>query len=84
MSDTKVIVQPEKLLHERVPSYVPNTGLNYYGYYHRRPIFTQWTIREMLVDPRVGFGLMLIKGPILSKAKFTVECEDEEVNQVSP
>ena len=74
-----VMVKPASLLESKVPDYVPNTGLNYYGYYHRRPIFTQWTIREMLVDPRVLFGLWLIKGPILSKAKFTVESESEEV-----
>lgn len=37
-----------------------------------RPIFRPFVIREMLTDPRIVFGLWLIKGPILSNAKFTV------------
>ena len=34
----------------------------------------------MLKDPRVSFGVKLIKGPILSKARFQVESEDQEVH----
>jgi len=74
-----ITVNPNNLLKTQVPDYVPNSGPSYYGYYQRRPLFTQWVIREMLVDPRVLFGLWLIKGPMLSKAKFTVESKNEDV-----
>lgn len=47
----------------------------------QRPIFTQWTIREMIIDPRVMYGLGLIKGPLMSKAKFKVESDNEDVRQ---
>lgn len=37
-------------------------------------------IPQMLKDPRVSFGIKLIKGPILSKAGFVVETEDQELH----
>lgn len=44
-----------------------------------RPVFRPFVIREMLTDPRIVFGLWLIKGPILSNAKFTVNSESAEI-----
>ena len=46
-----------------------------------RPIFYRGMyVPQMLSDPRVSFGVKLIKGPILSKAKFIVETQNEEVH----
>jgi len=47
-----------------------------------RPLFYRAKyIPEMLRDPRVSFGVKLIKGPILSKARFKIETKDEELKQ---
>jgi hypothetical protein len=44
-----------------------------------RPIFYRRWIPVMMRDPHLAFGMDLLKGPILSKAKFTVESSDMEV-----
>jgi hypothetical protein len=74
-------VDPNQLLRTHVPEYIPNTYTGYWAYNRMRPLFTQFTVREMLIDPRVIFGLWLIKGPILSKAKFSVESDNEDVRE---
>ena len=38
-------------------------------------------IHEMMQDPRIGFGIELLKGPILSKAKFKVETDNTAVKE---
>lgn len=49
---------------------------NYYGYApHHRPIFSRFAIQQMLEDPRICFGLELIKGPIHAFTKFFTEEE---------
>jgi len=35
----------------------------------------------MLQDPRIGFGIELLKGPILSKAKFIIKTKDKRVKE---
>lgn len=52
-----------------------------HAFNHNRPIFTRLMAQAMLVDPHVKFGLLLIKGPILSGSRFLVKCEDEELRQ---
>ena len=80
-----VKVEADDLLHSTPISqdYVPwgTYGMwGYYGFLNRnRPPFTYYTVREMLCDPRVIFGLWLIKGPIISKSKFEVECSRSDV-----
>lgn len=44
---------------------------------HHRPIFTELSIIRMLEDPRICFGLELIKGPIHSNTKFFTQEESE-------
>ena len=57
-------------------------GLTFTGFINRnRPPFTFYTVSEMLTDPRVHFGLMLIKGPIVSKAKFKVDVPRTDVGE---
>jgi hypothetical protein len=49
---------------------------NYYSYApHQRPVFSRFAIRQMLEDPRICFGLGLIKGPIHAFTKFFTEEE---------
>lgn len=79
---TKPQATPEHLL---APSpaqdYEPRGyfGLNYFlG--QNRPAFTSGTIMGMLTDPRVIYGLWLIKGPILSNAHVYVKCDDVTVH----
>lgn len=47
---------------------------------HHRPIFTQYVIPDMMTDPRICFGLELIKGPIHSNTKFFTEEEAKDEN----
>lgn len=62
----------------QVPDYVPNDGLIFKSYLgSTMPIFTPAWIRDMLRDPRVQFGMRLIKGPI-AQAKFTVDTDGNE------
>ena len=77
----RVLVNTDQLLETQVKEYVPNTYSTYLFQGRHRPLFTQATIRDMVIDPRVMFGLWLIKGPMLSKAKFNVDCENEDVKQ---
>jgi len=79
-------VAPEMFLKEVISQdYVPQAILGMYGYVglmnRNRPPFTYWVIRDMLCDPRVLFGLMLLKGPIISKPTFQVDCQDTVVGE---
>ena len=74
-----VMVSSQDLLETRVTDYIPNAYNTAFLMNRQRPLLTQWVVRQMIVDPRVSFGLWLIKGPMLSKAKFAVESETEEV-----
>ena len=47
-------------------------------YSHQFPFFTLGTIQVMLRDPRINFGLALIKGPICTYTKFFSEEESEK------
>lgn len=77
-------VDPEDLL-DNTPDtagYTPGAqyGLwSYLSYNRNRPPFTFQTIREMLCDPRIVFGLWLLKGPILSGGEFDVETSNAQV-----
>lgn len=46
-----------------------------------RPIFQRHWAPVMMRDPHVWYGMELIKGPIISKAKFTVESDTPEVQE---
>lgn len=74
-------VRSDDLVNEFTSDYLPSgyAGLFYLG--RNRPPFTHWSIREMLQDPRVRFGLSLIKGPIASMAKFEIQGKDKKVNE---
>ena len=72
----------QDLLKEPVTAeYIPfmrHSGFLVTGF-RNRPPFSRLHVREMLTDPRVQFGLWLIKGPIMSNAKFVVKSENTEV-----
>lgn len=51
---------------------------NYYSFIpHHRPLFSRLSVRQMLEDPRIVFGLNLIKGPIHAFTKFFTEEESQ-------
>jgi hypothetical protein len=78
-----VYVDPNQLLQTQVQDYVPyQLGYGSSTIFHRkRPLFTLFSIREMELSPQVLFGLWLIKGPIMTKSRFLVDCDNEEVRQ---
>lgn len=56
-------------------------GSGWYGLRRRAPLFSLSAIGEMLTDPRVQFALRLVKGPVLSKARFFVDCDHAEAKE---
>lgn len=46
-----------------------------------RPPFTAATVAQMLTDPRVVYGLWLLKGPIITNAHVYVKCNNEIIRQ---
>lgn len=46
-------------------------------YSHHHPVFSLLTIETMMRDPRIVFGLSLIKGPIATYTKFFTEEESK-------
>lgn len=77
----EVLVNINDLLNTQVTDYVPGTYWAQWGYTRNRPLFNTYTIREMLIDPRVRFGLWIIKGHLMAKAKFKVESDTPEVQE---
>jgi hypothetical protein len=77
----EVLVNINDLLNTQVADYVPGTYWAQWGYTRNRPLFNSYTIREMLIDPRVRFGLWIIKGHLMAKAKFKVESDTPEVQE---
>ncbi len=54
-------------------------GMYYATLNPNRPMFTRLWIQAMMRDPHVWYGMELLKGPIISKAKFIVEADNQEV-----
>lgn len=61
--------------------YVPSGYRGGWQYLNRLPPFSLYQIVSMLSDHRILFGLWLIKGPIQSKSKFFVECDNPQVKE---
>lgn len=79
-------LKPDDLLGRPLTAdYVPqavSAVTTYIGLMNRnRPPFTYYTIRDMLCDPRVIFGLLLLKGPVVSRPIYQVECNDSRVGE---
>jgi hypothetical protein len=69
-------VNPQELLAPAITEdYIPGGGVTFplFLYARNRPIFNFMMVREMLQDPRVIYGLRLIKGPILSSTQFDIQ-----------
>jgi hypothetical protein len=75
-----VVDNPQELLKpSQAIDYEPGGYFGDFHYLgHGRPPFTAATIAAMLTDPRVIYGLWLIKGPLLSDAHVKVNCEQNE------
>ena len=75
-------IDPNELLGPPLTSdYMPSGYAGIFLFARNRPPFSLTVIQEMLADPRVIFGLWLLKGPILANARFKVECEDDDVRK---
>ena len=55
-----------------------------YRMMHRRhrPPFHRWWVDQMLASPKIQQGLMVIKGPIVTKGTFEVITENSEVKEM--
>ena len=73
-------VNPDELLGSPLTAdYMPSGYAGIFLFARNRPPFSLTVIQEMLADPRVIFGLWLLKGPILANSRFYVECENDDV-----
>lgn len=54
----------------------PDTGLMAHLFHPNRPFFTVQHVDAMLSDARVVFGLKLVRGPILSNARFIINTKN--------
>ncbi len=61
--------------------YVPSAYWGRYYVLRKAPPFSLSVGLEMLTDPRITLGLWLIKGPILSKTRFFVDCDRQDVKE---
>jgi hypothetical protein len=73
-------INPNKLLGDPVTSeYTPRYYGGLFQYIMERPWFQYDVVDEMICDPRIVFGLWLIKGPILQQSRFFIDTEDERL-----
>lgn len=78
-SDMYLNANPNQLLTEFGSAYTPLSMEQSLVMTRARPIFSYPIVEEMLMDPRIQFGLMIIKGPIMADTRFAVKAESEEV-----
>lgn len=74
--DPKVLLGPPM-----TGDYTPAAYLGNYFAIRKQPPFSLTTVSEMLTDPRIIFGLWLIKGPIIAKSKFFIDCDNPDVKE---
>lgn len=55
-------------------NYIPSTPLPLF-INQDKPLFTLRSVPEMIFDPRVKFGLNMLKGPILANSQFLVDVD---------
>jgi hypothetical protein len=72
-------ITPEQLLGPPQTADYQPTGYWHYGVLWRFPRFTLMHVHRMLAEPRICFGLHLIKGPILAVSRFYVDTENMDV-----
>ena len=48
---------------------------------NRYPFRAHMHIPSMMDDSRIGFGIELLKGPLLSKSKFVIETDNPEIKK---
>lgn len=70
----------EQLLMTYSSEYMPSSTPSWVSFATNRPVFTINQVREMLPDPRIQYGLWLIKGPLASaRPVCKVNCADSRV-----
>ena len=80
-SDMYLNANPNQLLTEFGAAYTPMSLEQSLVMTRARPVFNYPIIEEMLMDPRIQFGLMVIKGPIAADTRFSVKAESPEVEE---
>lgn len=74
MSDLNTVVKnPSELLETFSQDYAPAGFAGMYTMLRNRPPFNRLIVRDMIGDPRILYGLWLIKGPIISNTRFIVD-----------
>ena len=77
MNTNEYLPSPEELLDLRAAEYAPRIVPLPFVIGRLRPPFAFWTIDAMLADSKINYGLWLLRGPILTRAEFEIEAEDE-------
>lgn len=72
----------EQLLSTYSSEYLPTASPLWSSFAANRPVFTINHVREMLPDPRIQYGLWLLKGPITSaRPVCKVNCANERIRK---
>lgn len=71
-------LQPSDLLRPPITAEYepPDLALSAHFFHPNRPLFTLWHVDAMLTDPRVRFGLDLLRGPIIADSHFVVHSKN--------
>jgi len=81
MIDHATRVTPKELLGDPIThNYDMIQGMHWY-LMHNRPTFTYQAIHDMSTDPRIQFGLGLIRGPLQAHADWEIEASSTEVEK---
>lgn len=75
------VPDPKFLLRTETRDYLPNAYRSYYFYQFRTPPFSLRYVESMCGDPHIALGLQLLKGPIMAKARFYVDCDNNECKE---
>jgi hypothetical protein len=72
------MINPQQLLRPPITAEYepPDLALSAHFFHPNRPLFTLWHVDAMLTDPRVRFGLDLLRGPIITNAHFIVHTKN--------
>ncbi len=76
-------ITPDKLLGPAITAEYepPDLALSAHFFHPNRPLFTLWHVDAMLTDPRVSFGLDLLRGPIISNSHFVVYTKNRALQE---
>lgn len=76
-----VTINPLEMMERAGHSYQASPSFRLMNQRHR-PFFSVWWVEQMLASPKIQLGLKVLKGPIITKSRYEVKTESEEVEEL--